>query len=290
MIRVTDMSASPSTPPTPEVLPRLGPLFLACPKCGAAFHTEHQASKPMILRPTSPLKEAELSLEHVAKLLPLVFSDTGAYVGKVLEVEKDGTLKLFRAGVEERCPASRFVFFSSRAAPASEPMTLVMMPAWFEKLPQFADQLDYYEVRIRPLLTLLANQKIGEASFLMLTGKHVEKLQQADIRRSAQILKEALETEITKIKVALETLEAQKVLGERSDEEFLLKKSMLSAIYTYLELVVNGITEAARGALKLSKQIKELGDRGSISPKTASEALVITEAFTMADQKRSTSS
>ena len=265
---------------------RLSPLFLACSKCGATLYTEHQASRPMILRfALNPPEDPEPSLEDLANGLPLVFTDTGAYVGKILGVEEGAQLRVIKSNIEESCPASRFVFFHSRAAISSEPITLLLMPEWFEELPEFVHQLDHYEARIRPLLTMLANQKISEASFTMLLGKYTERFQQAEFRK-ARFFKEVLETEIARIAVSLETLEAQRILGERSVEEFLLKKSMLSQIKGYLELVVSGIAEATSGTHKLSEEIRELVNGGSISPITASRALAIAEALVKDDQRR----
>jgi len=284
-LKIVDVAMMPTSSKPSSLSFKLGPLFLACPKCGARFHMEHQASKPMILRSASLLKDAEPSFVDAMKLLPMVFSDTGTYIGKVLRVEDGSKLKVVRADVEESCPASRFVFFSSRAVAASEPMTLLMMPEWFEDLPQLSDRVDHYEASILPLLTLLSNKKISEASFLMLLRRHAERFAQTDLKE-ARFLREASESEIAKIGVALETLEAQKILGERGDEEFLLKKSMLSQIKTYLELVVAGINEAVKRTAELSRKIKQLADQGSISPTTVSEALAVAQPFMMADQLR----
>lgn len=271
-------------------LSRLGPLFLACSKCGAILHTEHQASRPMILQAAmNPLGDPEPSLELIANTLPMVFTDTGAYAGKVLGVEEDTKLKVVRSDTEELCAASRFVFFLSRAVFSSEPVTLLLMPAWFEDLPQLVHQLHYYEARIRPLLALLVDQKISEACFTMLLSKCLSNLGQADFRK-AQFLREAMETEIAKIGVALETLEAQKVVGERSDEEFLLKRSMLSQVKAYLELIVSGIAEATRGALELSRKTRKLLESRSISPTTASKALAVAELLLTVEQRRIRSS
>ncbi len=98
--------------------------------------------------------------------------------------------------------------------PEREPMTLLMMPEWFEALPQFSDQIDRYEANILSLLALLSDRKISEASFLMLLRRHTERFRQAEFWE-AHFLREASESEIAKIKVALETLEAQKIGGER---------------------------------------------------------------------------
>jgi len=232
----------------------------------------------------NPPESRELSPEQLASELPMVFSDIGTYVGKVLAVEDSSKLRVVRSDIEECFPASRFVFLSSHAVFSSEPTTLLLMPTWFEELPQFVHQLSYYETRIRPLLTLLANQKISEASFTMLLGKYSQQFQRSEFQK-IQFLKDVLESETAKIRVALETLEAQRILGEISDEEFLLKESMLSHIKTYLELVVNRISEATNETIDLSRKIQELVRRGSISPTTASETLTIVEAILMTDRK-----
>jgi len=232
----------------------------------------------------NPPEGRELSPEQLTSELPMVFSDIGTYIGKVLGVEDIAKLRVVRSDIEECFPASRFVFFSSHAIVSSEPTTLLLMPTWFVEMPQFVHQLSYYETRIRPLLTLLSNQKISEASFAMLLGKYSQQFQRSEFQK-IQFLKDVLESEIAKIGVALETLEAQKIVGERSDEEFLLKESMLSHIKTYLELVVDGITEVTNETIDLSRKIQELVRRGSISPTTASEALSIVEAILITDRK-----
>jgi len=272
--------------PQPSKVPwRLAPLFLTCSKCGATLHIEHQSSKPMILySDLNPPEIRDLSPERLVNELPMVFSDIGTYIGKVLGVEDGAKLRVVRSDVEECFLASRFVFFSSHAVVSSEPTTLLLMPTWFEELPQFVHQLSYYETRIQPLLTLLANQKISEASFTMLLGKYSQQFQRSEFQK-IQFLKDVVESEIAKIRVALETLEAQKIVGEKSDEEFLLKESMLSQIKTYLELVVGRMTKVTNETVFLSRKIQELVRRGSLSPTTASETLGIVEAILMTDRK-----
>jgi len=260
-------------------------MFSRCPKCGAIFTIGTRMLNPMVSEPAFIHTEPhELSLEDLAKHLPMAFSDNGTYIGKVLQVNEDGSLKIANPRTEENFPPSRFVCFLSGAAESAEPATLLLMPIWFEEVPRFADQLGYYESKIRPLLAMLANRRISEAPFLALLRRYMQNFPQTSLRK-IQFMREELEAELAKIKVALEALEARRALGESSDEEYLLKQSMLSQIVAYLEFLLGQIDGALKGTQLLSKQINELVKNGSLSTAIASEALAVTSTFSRIEER-----
>jgi hypothetical protein len=268
--------------PEPDVSsksPKLRPMFSHCPKCGALFTLATRLMNPMVSDPTlAQTDQTELSLGDLAKHLPMAFSDNGTYIGKMVQVNEDGSLRIANPKAEEDFPSSRFVYFLSGSVTSTEPATLMLMPIWFEEVPRFADQLGYYESKIRPLLEMLANRRVSEAPFLALLRRHAQDFPQTSLRK-IWFLKEELEAELAKIKVALEAMEARRALGESSDQEYLLKQSMLSQIKTYVEFLLGQIDEVSKRTPLLSKQINELVNQGSLSTATASEAVAVTSAF-----------
>lgn len=276
----------PSTEPDSSgKLPKLRPMFSHCPKCGALFTAGTGLLNPMVSEQAfGQIEQTEFSLEALVKHLPMAFSDNGTYIGKVLQVNGDGSLKVANPRTEGNFPCSRFVYFLSDATTSAEPATVLLMPIWFEEVPRFADQLGYYESKILPLLEMLANRRISEAPFLALLRRYTRGLPQTNLRK-IWFLKEELEAEVAKIRVALETLEARRALGESSDEEYLLKQSILSQIKTYLEFLLGQIDETSNGTQLLSKQIHELVNQGSLSTAIASEALAVTAVFSRTGEK-----
>jgi len=279
------MTVPPTEPDSSSKPPKLRPMFSHCPKCGAIFTAGTKLVNPMVSEPAyNQAEQTELSLEDLAKHLPMAFSDNGTYIGKMLQVNGDGSLKIANPRTEDNFPSSRFVYFLSDAAISTEPATMLLMPIWFEEVPRFADQLGYYESKILPLLAMLANRRISEAPFLALLRRYTHNYPQTSLRK-IRFLREELEAELAKIKVALETLEARRALGESSDQEYLLKQSMLSQIKTYIEFLLGQIDGTLRESQLLSRRLKELVSQGSLSTAIASEALAVTAVFGMVEEK-----
>lgn len=207
----------------------------------------------------------------------MVFSDTGAYVGKAAR-SQEGQLTIVRPEGEETYPLSRFILFPSEATISTEPMTLVLMPIWFEQTLEFAAQLSHYESKILPLLIMLADQKISEATFLMLQKRHFRSEGQEHLQK-ATFFTDVLEGALAKIKVAIETLEATKLLGERNEQEFLLKNSLLTQIRSYLELVVDEIERTTVTTSECFGKMQEMLKAGSLSSTVVSEASRVMKPF-----------